>query len=96
MLYRGIGILCLMAVLAVLFSATGAREAGNYPRARKLSNAPWLSAPHFPALSKRGRFVFRQAASGQHHDDATVDHDLDSADTSDHQQQLLDKRNWRL
>jgi hypothetical protein len=89
-----------MAILAVLFSATvsvaGAREAGNYPRARKLSNAPWLSAPHFPALSKRGRFVFRQAASPQHHDDSAVDHDLDSAETSDHQQQLLDKRNWRL
>lgn len=59
-----------------------------HPRARKLANAPWLSGPHFPAMSKRGRFVFRDAPNDFFHDSA-----LDDMENYDFHP---DKRNWRL
>ncbi|CAF0821371.1 unnamed protein product [Rotaria sordida] len=58
------------------------------PRTRKLSNVAWLSAPHFQALTKRGRFVFREA-SNEYLPDAKDD-DVDNSDPQP------DKRNWRL
>ncbi len=59
-----------------------------YPRARKLSKAQWLGAPHFQVLSKRGRFVFRQASDD--HSDHSENNDVEDHDLQ------ADKRNWRL
>lgn len=55
-------------------------------RPRKLNNAAWLSAPHFSALAKRGRFVFREAPF-------VDENDFYEPDTDEFHP---DKRNWRL
>ncbi|CAF1500073.1 unnamed protein product [Rotaria magnacalcarata] len=81
--------LCAMAIfLSMVSSSVIAGEVYHYPHIRKLSNVPWLRAPHFQALSKRGRFVFREA-SNDYLPDSKND-DVDDADLHS------DKRNWRL
>jgi len=69
-------------------SSVAVAEERYHPRARKLSNAQWLGAPHFQALEKRGRFVFRDAPNDPFHDST-----FDDLENMDHHP---DKRNWRL
>jgi len=76
--------LCIIAMflLAVALPMATAEQNGRFQS--KLSNPGWLSAPHFPAFEKRGRFVFRDLANAHHqseNDEAAVN---------------PDKRNWRL
>ncbi|CAF2451651.1 unnamed protein product [Rotaria sp. Silwood2] len=81
--------LCTIAIfLFMVSSAVAVAEVVYNPRTRKLSNVPWLAAPHFQALAKRGRFVFREASNEYLHD--TKNDDVDNADSHP------DKRNWRL
>jgi hypothetical protein len=77
---------CTIAIFLILASSSVAvAEENHFPRARKLSNAQWLGAPHFQALAKRGRFVFRDTSDDHFHDSANDDLGF-----------LTDKRNWRL
>ena len=76
----------MFILLALSSSSIVTAEEHHAPRGRKLSNAPWLAAPHFQAFSKRGRFVFRDALDDNHHEFAN--HDYDDF--------LTEKRNWRL
>ena len=88
---RNILIFCIIAVFSALISTAvgvAAEREIHYPRLRKLTNAGWLSAPHFSALAKRGRFVFREAPSAEQ--DESNDQNSDNADRN------ADKRNWRL
>jgi hypothetical protein len=84
---RIVFVFCTIAIFLFLASSSSVAvaEENNFNRARKLSNAQWLAAPHFQALAKRGRFVFRDAPNDYLHD--TANDDLGS---------LTDKRNWRL
>jgi hypothetical protein len=86
---RVVFVLCTIAIfLFVVSSSVVVAEEYRHQRARKLSNAPWLAAPHFQSLTKRGRFVFRDASNDHFHDSASDDiEDLDLHP---------DKRNWRL
>ncbi|CAF4739918.1 unnamed protein product, partial [Rotaria sp. Silwood1] len=59
-------------------SSVSVAEVVYNPRARKFSNVPWLAAPHFQALSKRGRFVFRETSNENLHD--TKNDDVDNSD----------------
>ena len=89
MQFRIVFCLCTAALLLVLMSSSiAAAQEGNFPRGRKLSNTHWLSAPHLPALTKRGRFVFRDAPNVHHHD--SNEDDLEDSDLH------AEKRNWRL
>jgi hypothetical protein len=82
---RSVFILCTIAIfLFMVSSSVTVAEEQHYPGARKLAGGQWLAAPHFQALSKRGRFVFRDAQKDSNNDD--VD------DSDDHPA----KRNWRL
>ena len=86
---RAVFVLCTIAVLLFAVSSkVDATEEGSYPRARKLSNVAWLAAPHFQALPKRDRFVFRDAPNDHFHDSSNIDME----DVALHP----DKRNWRL
>ena len=87
MQFRSVVVLCLTFLFSVFIGSTVSMNTGRVlsARARKISQVPWLSAPHFPAFSKRGRFVFRDAPA-DHLDESLVD-DLDL---------LPDKRNWRF
>lgn len=86
---RAVFVLCTIAIfLFVVSSSVVVAEDHYQPRARKLPNAQWLSGPHFPAMSKRGRFVFRNAPNDYLHD-STFD-DVENLDLHP------DKRNWRL
>lgn len=80
-------IFCTLAIFLFLASSilVTAIDEHHAARGRKLSNAPWLAAPHFQAFAKRGRFVFRDAADDYHHDWIHDDYDLHP-----------EKRNWRL
>ena len=89
--YRNVLVLCMIALFSIMLSSSGVVHAGrivHQPRARKISHAPWLSAPHFPAFSKRGRFVFRDAPLDRFDD--SNGHDLEDLDL------YAEKRNWRL
>jgi hypothetical protein len=89
--FRGVFVLGIITVLTVLSSLSivnaGERQ-GTYPRARKLANTHWLAAPHFPALSKRGRFVFRDLPLN--HNDVSSDDEFQYGDVHP------EKRNWRV
>jgi hypothetical protein len=86
---RVVLVLCTIAVVLYMVSSTvDAGEEHFYPRSRKLSNVAWLAAPHFQALPKRDRFVFRDAPNGHFHDSSNIDME----DVAVHP----DKRNWRL
>lgn len=76
----------MFIILALSSTSMVTAEERHAARGRKLSNAPWLAAPHFQAFSKRGRFVFRDALDDYHHDFAENNDD----------DFLTDKRNWRL
>jgi hypothetical protein len=77
-------VVCTIAIFLVLASSSVAvAEEQHLPRAKKLPNAAWLGAPHFQALLKRGRFVFRETP--YFHDSTNENIDLQP-----------DKRNWRL
>lgn len=84
---RTVFIFCTLAIFVVLASSVLVMAADEHhsPRGRKLSNAPWLAAPHFQAFGKRGRFVFRDALDDYHHDWVHDDYDHHP-----------EKRNWRL
>lgn len=80
-----------LTIAIILFTVTTTvtvADVQHYPRTRKLSNVPWLGAPHFQALTKRGRFVFREASNDYLHDS--------KADDVDDIELHSDKRNWRL
>jgi hypothetical protein len=82
---RIIFVFCSIAIFLILASSSVAvAEESHFARGKKLSNAQWLAAPHFQALAKRGRFVFRDT-SNDYHDSTNDDFGF-----------LTDKRNWRL
>lgn len=84
---RVVFVFCTIAIFLFLASSSSVAvaEENHFARTRKLSNAPWLAAPHFQALAKRGRFVFRDAHNDYFQDSANDDLGF-----------LTDKRNWRL
>jgi hypothetical protein len=83
---RTVFIFCTIAILLFLaLSSVAVAEEHHSARARKLPSPSWLAAPHFQALSKRGRFVFRDAPNDDHYDSTNDEFDLHP-----------DKRNWRL
>jgi hypothetical protein len=77
--------LCTIAIFLFMVSSS-VTVAEEYHHPRTKLNAPWLSAPHFQMLTKRGRFVFRDTHNDHFHELNDID------DGSLHP----DKRNWRL
>ena len=78
---------CFILICSILICSSIPLNTGRVlsSRPRKLTQASWLSAPHLPALSKRGRFVFREAPFD--HLDESIDDAFDF---------FKEKRNWRL
>jgi hypothetical protein len=85
-------IFCLIFIVLAVFVGSSVGSAipqeSHYPRIRKIAYAPWLSAPHLPVFSKRGRFVFRDLSSENRDDSIDPESQLEDFH--------LDKRNWRL
>ncbi|UJR16447.1 hypothetical protein I4U23_003349 [Adineta vaga] len=84
---RSVFIFCTIAVFLLMISSS-VTVAEEQHQARKLANAQWLNNPHFQALAKRGRFVFRDAPNAYHHEMKSDDLEFND----DHPE----KRNWRL
>ncbi len=79
--------LCTIAIFLFMISSSVIVAEERHHARTKLANAPWLSAPHFQMIAKRGRFVFRDAPNDHDHF-----HDLNDMEDGLHP----DKRNWRL